>query len=120
MGQGGIDEKESYSVELEIKPTSNGVSVAFIKASPNFDPSIPMSKQLHVCQLSDENPFHAILQYVRNYFLPYSNSLVAEEDEEKSNIDVEVLRNVSIKLRELEVELFRSQQTIKIPLITLE
>eukprot|EP00456_Euglypha_rotunda_P027257 TRINITY_DN21814_c0_g1_i1.p1 TRINITY_DN21814_c0_g1~~TRINITY_DN21814_c0_g1_i1.p1 ORF type:complete len:247 (-),score=40.46 TRINITY_DN21814_c0_g1_i1:19-660(-) len=114
--------KEFYLFQVDMKTGSHLaagkketiVSLAFIKSLSQLDSS-PMASQLHVCQLRDDSPFQTILRYVRHCFLPYSRSLLETEGDVSE--DLAIVRGVNGKLRELEIELLRSQQAIDIPQI---
>ncbi len=99
-------------------------TVAYIKTVPAIDPNVSFSSQLHAVQLNPTAPFESILSYVRHCFLPYSRAIMASSlddgDDKKDAANAAAIRGVNNKLSELEGELLRSQQTIDIPLITLE
>lgn len=112
--------KEEFHFDLRMKTQSTekgSVVVALIKSS-TLDVVRPMAQQLHVCEINDKAPFQSILSYVRHCFLPFSRSLVAISDEKTD--DIGVIKAVSGKLGELEIELARSQQNDEIPHVELE
>jgi hypothetical protein len=110
------------------KQHTSVTSVAFIKTVSAVDKDAALTSQLHCCSLNPTAPFDSILNYVRHCFLPFSRALMASvveatatsTDEKKEAADALAIRGVNSKLSELEGELVRSQQTIDIPLITLE
>ena len=120
-----VKDNEEFVLELRMKPlpeSNGGCALAYLKAANTLDLTLPMHNQLHICQIDEKNPFHAILSYVKNFFLPLTRSLMASalEDEKQKDSNIGAIRMVNSKLGELEVELMKSQEQVQIPHITLE
>jgi dynein heavy chain 1 len=107
----------TFGFDLTSKRSApDGVAVAFIKGNPKLDPSKALAEQIHICQMNAGAPMESLLMYVRDCFSPYTRSLL---DECKSETQGTIIRGINGKLRELEVELLRSQQSA-LPRVSLE
>eukprot|EP00457_Paulinella_chromatophora_P000017 gb/GEZN01000017.1/.p1 GENE.gb/GEZN01000017.1/~~gb/GEZN01000017.1/.p1 ORF type:complete len:4783 (-),score=794.37 gb/GEZN01000017.1/:118-14466(-) len=125
-------DRDLYQFDVDLKASAErgsqsnekSTSIALIKVSSAALVAEHLAAQLLICQIRDMAPFETILSYVRQCYLPYSRALMERADrqpaEAKGEADVAVLRGVNDKLRELEVELLRSTQSIDIPHVTLE
>jgi len=136
VGEEGKDAGHYFSFELQVKPASSAKtseagaighvvrSVAVLRLQPSIEPEQPVAQQLQMCQIDvdGENGLDGLLSLIRHWYHPYSRALLVQamEDPDRKDTEIGVLRGVSSKLSELEVELLRSQQSMDIPHITLE
>ena len=98
-----VKDNEEFVLELRMKPlpeSNGGAAMAYLKATNTLDASLPMQNQLHICQIDEKNPFHAILSYVKNFFLPLTRSLMASalEDEKQKDSNIGAISMVNNKL----------------------
>ncbi|XP_004348847.1 dynein heavy chain [Capsaspora owczarzaki ATCC 30864] len=132
----------SYSVQLEVRHSGGARSATFlalIKKGTVLEADKSLAQQLHVINLSEDNPFETLHAYIHNAVSPFFNSCVTAKQDSSADPSSSASSSstggsssaaaaglasgsatVKRKMAELELSLLQLQQNVDIPEVDLQ